>query len=92
MTRAYVLRVFRQAGFPLSPERGFRYESSVIRIRYQYGEIQVLYRERVQHFQSPAKALRWIRGRLAMRLEWGNSFALNRPVDRPFSLVMGGAA
>lgn len=88
MTRQHVLRAFKQAGFPLRKSmRGrYCYESSVVRVRYVEdtyqngdGNIMVWFgsRDRGSDFDSPAKALRLIRGRLAMTYVSGNDFALN---------------
>ena len=89
MTKEYVLRAFQQAGYPMKPQNyswtEYRYDSvqtTPVWIKYNPGHadlpaIRVRARGLLGEFDSPTKALRFIRGRLAMTYVPGNDFALN---------------
>jgi hypothetical protein len=80
----YALKLFERAGFKLLAARvdDFRYESSPIDIHYlpNWDEpIRIFMKgsRGRQDFTSPARALRFIRGRLSMQVVGGNEWALN---------------
>lgn len=98
MTRAHVLRAFKQAGFPLRCDGSgrYRYDSSVIDIAYDPDMgIRVWARSRNRtYFESPAQAIHWIKARLAVQCVVDNEFCLRDP-GKPgasLELIVGGAA
>lgn len=81
MTRAYVLKSFKSAGFPLKECGGynrFEYYSSVVRIIYvgDHLPLRVYFGSRLSEFDTVASALRCIRGRMAMTVVGGSDYAL----------------
>lgn len=103
MTPQYVRSAFRRAGFPLTNggygNRCWQYVSSPLRIIYNPGHtsmdlpiIRVYWNGNLSEFDSVAKTLRLIRGRMAMAYVPGNDFALNTGPRGQLRLVESEAA